>query len=330
MKKIKTEINTTSEEKSTGVRPTNLSEYIGQENIRKNLQISISAAKVRNKSLDHFLFSGPPGLGKTSLAMIVAAEMKSKIRVIGAPVIEKPKDIAAILASLEEGEILFIDEIHRLPKSAEEMLYSAMEDRKIEIIIGEAEQAKIITMPLESFTLIGATTREGLLSKPLLDRFQNKYHFSYYTEDELGKISKEASVKYGTPVSNECALIIGKASRGTPRVAVNITKQVSDYMLAADEQSITPEKLLDILKIIGIAPNGYTQKEIQYLDMLNDFYNSTNKPVGLKTISAFMGESEDTIQDVIEPYLLQTKMIARTSSGRIPLSRKGKNAPGNG
>lgn len=326
MRKIKTNTEEQLDKTQTAynVRPANLTDYIGQEKIKENLKISIAAAKLRKAPLDHFLFSGPPGLGKTSLAMVIAGEMGAKIRTVNAPVIEKIKDMASILATLEDGDILFIDEIHRLPKNVEEMLYSAMEDRKIEIIIGEAEQSKVITMPLAAFTLIGATTREGLLSKPLLDRFPNKYSFDYYSDVELGRIAFMTATKYNTPVSEHVSLLIGKASRGTPRVAVNVTKRISDYMVANGIEQMTESAFYEVLSIIGISKEGFSEREIRYIDILRSTYEKTQKPVGLKTIAAFMGETTDTIEGTIEPYLLQKKLIARTASGRIPLLTENK------
>lgn len=321
MRKIKTEIQEPlKEEVGYPLRPQSFIEYIGQEPIKQNLAVSIRAAKVRNTALDHFLLSGPPGLGKTSLAGVIAREMGVKIKNISAPVIEKTGDMAAILASLEEKDILFIDEIHRLPKQVEEMLYSAMEDRRIDIIIGMGEQAKAVSMQLPPFTLIGATTREGLLSKPLLDRFTNHFRLSYYTLEELADIAAMTAEKLGTPFSKEAAQKIGKAGRGTPRIVNNLTKRVSDYLLALGGE-LTMGLLRDAFALIGIDAEGLTEIDRRYLFLLSDVF--PDKPVGLNTLSASLGESEDTIRDAIEPFLLRRGLILRTPGGRI-LNNKDK------
>lgn len=321
MKKIKTQPDECRPEKDTDIRPACLDDYVGQEEIKNSLRISIKAAELRNTPLDHFLFSGPPGLGKTSLAAVIAYEAGVRFKSVNAPVIEKPKDMAAILASLEDRDILFIDEIHRLPKNVEEMLYQAMEDQKIDIIIGDAQQTKAVSMQLAPFTLIGATTREGLLSKPLLDRFRNKYAFDYYSDAELEKIAGAAAVKYDTPISEDTARLIGTVSRGTPRIAVNITKRLSDYMIVKGMQDMDGDGFYRILSAMGINREGFTSRETKYLDILKSTYEKTGKPVGLKTVCAYMGETEDTVEDVIEPYLLRKKMIAKMSAGRIPVNR---------
>lgn len=321
MRKIKTEIQEPlKEEVGYPLRPQSFIEYIGQEPIKQNLAVSIRAAKVRNAALDHFLLSGPPGLGKTSLAGVIAREMGVKIKNISAPVIEKTGDMAAILASLEEKDILFIDEIHRLPKQVEEMLYSAMEDRRIDIIIGMGEQAKAVSMQLPPFTLIGATTREGLLSKPLLDRFTNHFRLSYYTLEELADIAAMTAERLGIPFSKEAAQKIGKAGRGTPRIVNNLTKRVSDYLLAQGGE-LTMGLLGDAFALIGIDEEGLTEIDRRYLFLLSDVF--PDKPVGLNTLSASLGESEDTIRDAIEPFLLRRGLILRTPGGRI-LNNKDK------
>lgn len=243
---------------------------------------------------------------------MIAAETGAKIRTTNAPVIEKPRDMASILATLEEGDILFIDEIHRLPRQVEEMLYSAMEDYKIDILIGTAEQMKSITMDLPHFTLIGATTREGMLTKPLYDRFQNHYKLEAYTEEDLSKIIQNTAEKYDLKIADELALKIAKASRQTPRIANNLTKKIADYSLVHGK--ITDKSLKDAFELIGINEEGLTLSDQKYLDLLEA---AAPKPVGLNTIAAWLGESEDTIQDKIEPFLIQKGYVLRTNSGRI-------------
>lgn len=316
MRTIKTDITEpkTEEIESKSIRPVLLKEYIGQADIKRNLEISMKAARKRNLPLDHFLLSGAPGLGKTSLAAVIANEMNAKLRTVSAPVIEKTGDMASILASLEENDILFIDEIHRLPRAVEEFLYSAMEDFKIEILVGSVEQAKIITMELPRFTLIGATTREGMLTKPLMDRFANHYRLTYYKPEELADIIRQTADKYGTPFPEDMAFAVGKASRGTPRIANNLTKKISDYLLAEQKQPST-KALSRIFEIIGINEEGLTAVDEKYISILRDIF--PDKAVGLNTIAAYLGESEDTVRDTIEPYLIRQGMILRTGSGRI-------------
>ncbi len=298
----------------SSIRPTDWKEYVGQEKIKKNLQVFIEASKKRGEALDHILFFGPPGLGKTTLAFIIASQMESNIKVTAAPMIEKSGDLAAILTNLEEGDILFIDEIHRLSPAIEEILYPAMEDFRLDIIIGSGPAAQTIKIDLPRFTLIGATTRAGMLSNPLRERFGMHFRLQFYTPQELAKIVENASSKLGKPIEPQAALEISRRSRGTPRVALRLLKRVRDFAEVNNEELINLKRAKMALDELGVDETGFDELDIKLLKLLA---SSGGRPLGLNTIAAALSEDEGTIEDVIEPYLIANGYIERTARGRI-------------
>ncbi len=303
-----------SEESSElSLRPDAWSEYIGQEQIKKNLGVFIEASKKRDEALDHVLFFGPPGLRKTTLALIIANEMDSNIKVTAAPMIEKSGDLAAILTNLEEGDILFIDEIHRLSPAVEEILYSSMEDFRIDIIIGSGPAAQTVKIDLPRFTLIGATTRAGMLSNPLRDRFGMNFRLQFYNHEELAQIIAQASRKLDKEIIHEAALEIAKRSRGTPRIALRLLRRVRDFADVADEKNIEHHRTKFALDELGINSHGFDEMDIKLLRLLVE---ARGKPMGLSTIAASLSEDEGTVEDVLEPYLLANGYLERTAKGR--------------
>ncbi|WP_304546201.1 Holliday junction branch migration DNA helicase RuvB [Sulfurimonas microaerophilic] len=305
--------NAEEESSEVTLRPDAWSEYIGQDQIKKNLGVFIEASKKRDEALDHVLFYGPPGLGKTTLALIIANEMQSNIKVTAAPMIEKSGDLAAILTNLEEGDILFIDEIHRLSPAVEEILYSSMEDYRIDIIIGSGPAAQTVKIDLPRFTLIGATTRAGMLSNPLRDRFGMNFRMNFYTPDELAQIIAQASRKLDKEIVHESALEIAKRSRGTPRIALRLLRRVRDFADVADERTITFDTTQYALNELGINSHGFDEMDIKLLNLL---VSSKGKPMGLSTIAAALSEDEGTVEDVLEPYLIANGYLERTAKGR--------------
>lgn len=296
------------------LRPSNFEDYIGQEGIKKNLSIFISAAKKRGECLDHILFSGPAGLGKTTLANIIAYEMGANIKTTAAPMIEKSGDLAAILTNLQDGDVLFIDEIHRLSAAIEEVLYPAMEDFRLDIIIGSGPAAQTIKIDLPKFTLIGATTRAGMLSNPLRDRFGMQFRLEFYSDDELALIVERASKKLGKHCEKDAALEIARRSRSTPRIALRLLKRIRDFAEVKDEQSISLERANEALNSLGVNELGFDAMDLRYLELLT---TAKRRPVGLSSIAAALSEDENTIEDVIEPYLLANGYIERTAKGRV-------------
>ncbi len=296
------------------LRPSRWDEYIGQEKIKKNLKVFIKASKKRDEALDHILFFGPPGLGKTTLAHIIAHEMEANIKITAAPMIEKSGDLAAILTNLEEGDILFIDEIHRLTPAIEEILYPAMEDFRLDIIIGSGPAAQTIKIDIPRFTLIGATTRAGMLSNPLRDRFGMHFRMQFYAPKELAKIIENASLKLGKRIEENAALEIAKRSRGTPRVALRLLRRVRDFAEVENEDIIKLDRTKIALDELGVNDKGFDELDIKLLELLA---SSKGKPIGLNTIAAALSEDEGTIEDVIEPYLLANGYIERTARGRV-------------
>ncbi|GHQ56810.1 Holliday junction ATP-dependent DNA helicase RuvB [Helicobacter pylori] len=302
----------TSQEVS--LRPSLWEDFIGQEKIKSNLQISICAAKKRQESLDHMLFFGPPGLGKTSISHIIAKEMETNIKITAAPMIEKSGDLAAILTNLQAKDILFIDEIHRLSPAIEEVLYPAMEDFRLDIIIGSGSAAQTIKIDLPPFTLIGATTRAGMLSNPLRDRFGMSFRMQFYSPSELALIIKKAAAKLNQDIKEESADEIAKRSRGTPRIALRLLKRVRDFALVKNSSLMDLNITLHALNELGVNELGFDEADLAYLSLLA---NAQGRPVGLNTIAASMREDEGTIEDVIEPFLLANGYLERTAKGRI-------------
>ena len=303
------------EDIENSLRPKQLTDYVGQEKAKENLSIYIKAAKQRGESLDHVLFYGPPGLGKTTLAGIVANEMGVNIRVTSGPAIEKQGDLVAILSNLEQGDVLFIDEIHRLNRTVEEILYPAMEDGKIDIIIGKGPSARSYQLSLPKFTLIGATTRAGQLSAPLRDRFGVILRLEMYTPEELSQIVKRSSKILNIPVDDEGAYQIASRSRGTPRIANRLLKRSRDFAEVKYDGVITAEAAASALNSMEIDELGLDSIDRRLLTTMIKNYNGG--PVGLETISAAIGEESVTIEDVYEPYLMQIGFLARTPRGRI-------------
>uniref|UniRef100_A0A7C4GIG7 Holliday junction branch migration complex subunit RuvB n=1 Tax=Fervidobacterium thailandense TaxID=1008305 RepID=A0A7C4GIG7_9BACT len=297
------------------LRPKFLDEYIGQENIKERLRLAIKAAKMRGEQLDHILLAGPPGLGKTTLAGVIANEMNANLHVTSGPVLEKQGDLAAILTNLERGDVLFIDEIHRMNRNVEEILYSAMEDYQIDIMIGKGPAARSIRVELQPFTLIGATTRSGLLTSPLRNRFGMILEMSFYTEEELKSIIQRAADVLGTAIDEHAAQLIAKRSRGTPRIAIRLLKRVRDLSTIKRQQTIDVETTEEVMKLLGIDEYGLDEMDRKLLRIIVEVYNGG--PVGLKALAASLGVTEDTISEVYEPFLVQSGFIARTARGRV-------------
>lgn len=309
------------------LRPKSLDDYLGQEKAKEQLKIFIEAAKSRNEQLDHVLLYGPPGLGKTTLASIIANEMSVNLRITSGPAIERAGDLAAILTNLNENDVLFIDEIHRINRSVEEVLYSAMEDFCLDIIIGKGPSARSIRLDLPKFTLIGATTRAGMLTNPLRDRFGVICKLDYYTVDELAKIVVRSSEILGAEIQIGGATEIARRSRGTPRIANRLLKRVRDYAQVRADGNITDDVANKALELLGVDSLG-----LDYVDeklLMTIIQKFRGGPVGLDTLAAFIGEDRNTIEDVYEPYLLQLGFINRGTRGRIamPLAYDHLNMP---
>lgn len=303
------------DENENSLRPHRLDDYIGQDRIKENIRVFIMAARERRESLDHVLLSGPPGLGKTTLANIIASEMGQSIRKTSGPAIERPGDLAAILTNLEPGEILFIDEIHRLNRSVEEIMYPAMEDFVIDIVIGKGPSARTLQIDLPPFTLVGATTRPGLLSSPLRDRFGINCRLDFYDIHDLQAIIHRAASLLGTGIDNPASEQIARCARGTPRIANRLFKRVRDYALVKGDGFISNELCLQGLKMMDIDEQGLDHVDRLILEAIIMKY--AGGPVGLETIAACVSEETDTLVDVYEPYLIKLGFIQKTPRGRV-------------
>ncbi|QJU57541.1 Holliday junction branch migration DNA helicase RuvB [Sphingomonas sp. AP4-R1] len=308
-----------ADDADVALRPKTLAEFVGQKGARDNLRVFLDAAKARGEALDHVLFFGPPGLGKTTLAQIIARELGVGFRATSGPVIVKSGDLAALLTNLEEGDVLFIDEIHRLAPAVEEVLYPAMEDRALDIMIGEGPSARSVRIDLPRFTLVGATTRQGLLTTPLRDRFGIPVRLQFYDVDELQQVVSRAARLLGLPLTPDGAHEVARRSRGTPRIAGRLLRRVRDFAHAAGNATVDAPAADAALTRMEVDGLGLDAMDRRYLLMIADIYRGG--PVGVETLAAGLGEPRDTIEEVIEPYLIQLGLVARTARGRCLTGR---------
>jgi Holliday junction DNA helicase RuvB len=298
-----------------GLRPRTLDDYIGQERVRANLQVSIAAARQRNEALDHVLLYGPPGLGKTTLAYVIGIELGAAVRATSGPVLERPGDLAAILTSLGDREVLFIDEIHRMPPAIEEILYPAMEDYELDIVIGQGPGARSIKVPLQKFTLIGATTRAGLLTSPLRSRFGIVHRLDFYTETDLQEIIRRSARILNVPIVEAAAAELARRSRGTPRIANRLLRRVRDFAQVRAEGAITEKVADDALKLLEVDEHGFDEVDRKLLRTIIDKFGGG--PVGVNSLAAAISEEKDAIEDIYEPFLIQIGFLDRTPRGRV-------------
>lgn len=303
------------------LRPNDFSEYVGQKKVVQNIDVMVESAKIRNSAMDHALLSGPPGLGKTSLAMIIAKSIDSDLHVISGPAIEKKGDLAAILTNLGPRDVLFIDEIHRMNIAVEEILYSAMEDYRLDIVIGQGPSARTMQIQIAPFTLIGATTRSGLLSNPLRDRFMAHLHFDFYNHEELAEIVANNAKKLKIALDKAAIELIARCARGTPRIANRILRRVRDFSLVKGESQISVNSVEQSLGLMEIDNYGLDRMDRKILQVIEDYYKGG--PVGIETLCATLAEDRTTIEDVYEPYLLKEGFLLRTPRGR-EISQKSK------
>src|SRR5579862_4387252 len=302
-----------------GLRPRVLDEYIGQDRVRENLQVAIAAAKQRQEPLDHVLLHGPPGLGKTTLAYVIANELGVQVRATSGPAIEKPGDLVGIVTNLAAGDVLFIDEIHRMSPAVEEILYPALEDYEVDIIIGQGPSARTVKMRLERFTLIGATTRTGLLTSPLRSRFGITHRLEFYDARDLEEIVRRSARILAVPVDDDAASEIAKRARGTPRIANRLLRRVRDYAQVRAGGTVTLEVAHAGLKLLEVDEYGFDETDRKLLRTIIDKFGGG--PVGLNTLAAAIGEEKDAIEDIYEPYLIQIGFLDRTSRGRVATAR---------
>lgn len=311
-----------SSDNEDSLRPSLLKDYKGQEKVRDNVAISVKSAKLRNKSLDHMLFYGPPGLGKTTIANIIANEMGTQMKGVSGPGIDKPNDLVGVLLSLQPGDVLFIDEIHRLPRVVEEVLYTAMEDFYVDIMVGEGTDTSPVRLELNNFTLVGATTKAGSVSAPLRDRFGSVYRLELYSIDTLVDIIKRAAKIMEIKITNDGAVEIAKRSRGTPRIAIRLLKRLLDFAVVANLKTIDKRLANKAFSALEIDECGLDSNDIRILKAIH--FNFNNGPVGVETLSSFTGEDTVTIEDVCEPFLMQQGLISKTPRGRV-ITEKGIN-----
>jgi Holliday junction DNA helicase RuvB len=313
-----------------GLRPRTLDEYIGQDRIRENLEVSVAAARQRGEALDHVLLYGPPGLGKTTLGYVIGNELGVPVRATSGPVLEKPGDLAAILTNLGEREVLFIDEIHRMPAAIEEILYPALEDYELDIMIGQGPSARSVKVPLQKFTLIGATTRAGLLTSPLRARFGIVHRLEFYTPADLEEIVRRSARILGVPIEDAAAAEVARRSRGTPRIANRLLRRVRDYAQVRASGRITADVAHAGLKLLEVDEYGFDEVDRKLLRTIIDKFGGG--PVGINSIAAAISEEKDAIEDIYEPFLIQIGFVDRTPRGRVATARAyaffGLDAPG--